>query len=72
MNIYVKLEDVVAIEVVDQFLTLLRTSEGHTQGLRSDFLWVESLPELVQLALKVGNPPPPRSLSLLNTLVHTN
>jgi len=58
-KIVLKLEEDVALEVIHQFLTFIysgRLKDTRKDDTSDDPLWAELLPELVQLALKVGNP----------------
>jgi len=57
-KIVLTLEEDVALEVIHQFLTFIysgRLKDTRKDSASADPLWVELLPELVQLALKVGN-----------------
>jgi len=58
-KVVLKLEEDVALEVIDQFLTFIysgRLKDTRKDNTSVDPSWVESLPELVQLAVMVGNP----------------
>jgi len=68
-KVVLKLEEDVALEVIDHFLTFIYS--GRLKDTRKDRhsaapVWIECLPELVQLAVKVGNP-----LSIIALNSHT-
>jgi len=57
-KVVLKLEEDVAIKVIDQLVTFIysgRLKDTRKDNTSADPLWVETLPELVQLAVKVGN-----------------
>jgi len=58
-KVLLTLEEDIALEVIHQFLTFIysgRLKDTRKDSASADPLWVELLPQLVQLALKVGNP----------------